>query len=703
MPTAFADGRFVAEEQQPLDTNAAGTQASPVFARLASGGMVATWVDNGTVVGQRFDALGGKIGSEFIVSASVATSYVNAVGLAGGGFVVGWTGTDVSGTGIKAQLFNSGGAPIGGVIALNQDPANYQYGPVLTALATGGFAAAWQEYDSMRVNVGIEARVFNAAGVGVTGDITVAGYAGNTGPAIVALADGNFAVAYSGAASLSGTSPSNINARIYDVAGNPTGNFFTTNGTTSYLKSSGPRLTVLASGDIVLAWAGHQNFSGPLELFTQMFSSTGAQKGSVVSISTSVSGYAVTATDTGFAVAFGKAVNPDPFNTNVTESDIAVQLFDMAGLRDGSTFIVNQVTRGDQASPSIAQFGSGDLAIAFTDRSSDANGDVIYRLLVSPPTEPIVHDPNNDFNGDGRSDILWRNDNGALTQWLGQPNGGFIDNHANAGNQVPTDWQVVGTGDYNGDGRDDVLWRNETGALTQWLGQANGGFVDNHANAGNQVPTDWHVVGTADFNGDGRDDILWRNDRGSLTQWLGQANGGFVDNHANAGNHVPIDWHVAGTGDFNGDGRGDILWRNETGALTQWLGQANGGFIDNHANAGNQVPIDWHVAGIGDFNGDGRDDILWRNETGALTQWLGRQNGGFLDNHGNAANQMPTDWHVAAIGDYNGDGRDDILWRNDTGALTQWLGQASGGFLGNQDNAGNQVPTDWHIQHFDYF
>ena len=43
---------------------------------------------------------------------------------------------------------------------------------------------------------------------------------------------------------------------------------------------------------------------------------------------------------------------------------------------------------------------------------------------------------------------------------------------------------------------------------------------------------------------------------------------------------MPTSWHIAGTGDFNGDGRDDILWRNDTGAVTNWLGQANGGFVE---------------------------------------------------------------------------------------------------------------------------
>jgi hypothetical protein len=166
---------------------------------------------------------------------------------------------------------------------------------------------------------------------------------------------------------------------------------------------------------------------------------------------------------------------------------------------------------------------------------------------------------------------------------------------------------------------------------------------------------------------------------------------------ANPGN----DWQVVGVGDFNGDGRDDILWRHTSGAVTDWLGTASGGMNTNNAanlfaNPGN----DWQVVGIGDFNGDGRDDILWRHTSGAVTDWLGTASGGMNTN--NAANLFANpgnEWQVASIGDFNGVGRDDILWHHTSGAVTDWLGTASGGMI--TDNSANlfAIPgTQWHVE-----
>uniref|UniRef100_UPI00286AAA94 beta strand repeat-containing protein n=1 Tax=Sphingomonas sp. TaxID=28214 RepID=UPI00286AAA94 len=163
----------------------------------------------------------------------------------------------------------------------------------------------------------------------------------------------------------------------------------------------------------------------------------------------------------------------------------------------------------------------------------------------------VAHGAANDFNGDGRSDILWRNIDGTLGDWFGSAGGFTINVQLFA---VPAAWRVVGTGDFNGDGRSDILWRNSDGSLGNWLGDPNGYFAVNSAVPLKNIPNDWHITATGDFNGDGRSDILWRNDSGALGDWLGNASGNFdINNSALIG--VPIDWKVVGVGDFNGDGR----------------------------------------------------------------------------------------------------------------------------------------------------
>jgi len=101
---------------------------------------------------------------------------------------------------------------------------------------------------------------------------------------------------------------------------------------------------------------------------------------------------------------------------------------------------------------------------------------------------------------------------------------------------------------------------------------------------------------------------------------------------------------VAGAGDFNGDGFSDLLLRNDNGTIAEWNGQSNGGFVGN-ANVNYPLGTAWHVAGIGDFNGDAIDDLLLRNNNGTIAEWNGQSNGGFV---GNAAVNYPLgiDWHV---------------------------------------------------------
>ena len=410
----------------------------------------------------------------------------------------------------------------------------------------------------------------------------------------------------------------------------------------------------LANGGVAIVWDENfsaQGFQGVSRLQAQAFDSAGHATSSDITIDhdgpAQIASKDVAALPSGeFVVVWAKG-NP---GGTTADTEIDARIFTPTGAEVGTEQVVNNIVSGTQIQPSVAALTSGGFVVSWTDGSgaaSDTDGRAIRAQLFSHIDGP-GHHPHNDFNGDGRSDILWRSDSGALSDWLANANGGFAGNDGNAYGTVPTSWKMAGTGDFNGDGRSDILWRNSDGSLSDWLANSNGGFAANDANAFTKVATSWHVVSTGDFNGDGREDLLWRSDSGALSDWLANANGGFASNDANAYTTVSTSWKVAGTGDFNGDGREDILWRSDSGALSDWLANANGGFTSNDANAYTTAPTNWHIAGTGDYNGDGREDILWRSDSGALSDWLANTNGGFAVNDANAHAQVSTDWHIQA-------------------------------------------------------
>jgi hypothetical protein len=279
-----------------------------------------------------------------------------------------------------------------------------------------------------------------------------------------------------------------------------------------------------------------------------------------------------------------------------------------------------------------------------------------FRAAVSLP----ANNARADFNGDGRSDVFWRNaDSGYNTIWL---SGNSSTGQAVSG--VGGSWQAAGVGDFDGDGRADVFWRNPgSGANVIWKAASS----SNTLAVKQLIGAAWRVAGVADFNGDGRDDILWRNaDIGYNTIWL-SANSS--TGQAVAG--VGTSWQIAGVGDFDGDGRADILWRSPgTGSNVIWKAgnSASQQAVTRLAGAA------WQVAAVADFNADGRADIFWRNaDIGYNTIWLSGSS-----STGQAVSGVGPSWTVAGVADYDGNGRADIFWRSPgTGSNVIWKGANS--------------------------
>src|SRR5206468_5466541 len=80
-----------------------------------------------------------------------------------------------------------------------------------------------------------------------------------------------------------------------------------------------------------------------------------------------------------------------------------------------------------------------------------------------------------------------------------------------------------------------------------------------------------------------------------------------------ASNADPVNWHMVGAGDFDGDGNFDVLWRNFVFGTNVILHMVGSSAVSNIALG--SVDVAYEAAAIADFNHDGVSDIFWRHKT----------------------------------------------------------------------------------------
>ena len=262
-----------------------------------------------------------------------------------------------------------------------------------------------------------------------------------------------------------------------------------------------------------------------------------------------------------------------------------------------------------------------------------------------------------------------------------------------AGRSIAVVQPALSTMDLNADGRTDVLWWNAIdGSLAAWL-VAGGDFLGALTLSPDRVADiRWQPVTTGDLDGDGDVDIVWRHiETGVLVDWL--LNGATMVSTEVLGRVDDLAWRPRASGDFSGDGRADLVWQHEgDGRIALWI-------MNGLENTGAEllpytVPdTAWQIVGTGDFDRDGRRDLLWRHQAGGqIAVWVmdGRQ---LIDGRLLPFVVDPV-WRVRAVADVDGNGSADWLWqRTGDGTPVVWLMNGltllSGGPLGPFESVDN--------------
>jgi hypothetical protein len=281
-----------------------------------------------------------------------------------------------------------------------------------------------------------------------------------------------------------------------------------------------------------------------------------------------------------------------------------------------------------------------------------------------------------DFTGDGVPDLIARDaQTGAVAIW--QMSGSVVTSVIDLPN-MPADWEIVGNGDYDANGVADILWQNQaSGALEIW-NMAGGAVAASSAYAleGLESEGRWIVVGSGDFDGDSRDDILLLNRVVGVIEIVREDASGAMALWSRFESYGGA-WTVSATPDLDADGIAEIVWSDALEhRVVIWRIT---GLDVAEAILLPQTIEGWRVAGFGDENGDGTDDLLLLG-TGTPDAQIWLMSGAAVTGSlAVPAAASATGTLVSGGGDYDADGTGDLLnFDPGTGAITIWRSTASG-------------------------
>lgn len=184
-------------------------------------------------------------------------------------------------------------------------------------------------------------------------------------------------------------------------------------------------------------------------------------------------------------------------------------------------------------------------------------------------------------------------------------------------------------------------------------------FTPAHVGNGN-----YNVGGVGDFNGDEQPDLIFQHADGTLAAWLmtgNKLNQAVLLSPENPGHPG---WRVAGIPDLDRNGKSDLLFQHKDGTLAVWFMEGirlrDAALLDP-AHPGDK---NWRVVGTGEFNSDGRDDLLFQHADGRLAVW--EMSGAKLQQPRLLSRHHPGDslWQVVSVVDLNRDGKSDLVFRH---------------------------------------
>lgn len=269
-------------------------------------------------------------------------------------------------------------------------------------------------------------------------------------------------------------------------------------------------------------------------------------------------------------------------------------------------------------------------------------------------------------NGNGW-DLEWSNEGGGdIGGWTMKP------------------WDKIFPGDFDGDGEDELLLVGDAGTSGDWLAllkMVNGQWAWKWSNYGNGSHALHAYSGdflVGDFDGDGKDELLGNNTWTTMFKWNGTDWTWMWSDYGSASNPIRPYKDRFYVGDFNGDGKDDVLGCDLPSGYTTIFTYNGSGLVWGYwSDNGSSHAMKPYRASMvsGDFNADGKDELLglgaWAtlfNFTGSGWGWMWSTNG---SSSFNGWNYPLSPWDRIVVGNFDGDAKDELMFLS-TGPSASW-------------------------------
>ncbi|WP_312885870.1 FG-GAP repeat domain-containing protein [Streptomyces physcomitrii] len=350
-----------------------------------------------------------------------------------------------------------------------------------------------------------------------------------------------------------------------------------------------------------------------------------------------------------------------------------------------ATQFITRAIDSDRRNPG---FTAGQLAqsvqrSAFPDRYDQSEGKARAMMAEASRLAGMWGGSPTDFDGDGKDDVVTFTQNAAADVYAARSTGTAFsgttvkwNDFFGLGGETPT------TGDFNGDGKDDVVTFTHGSLADVYVGLSNGSSFGGGAKWHDFFAPRHEVTAAGDFNGDGKDDIVAFTHDAAGDAFVALSNGSSFG--------AGVKWHdfLAPNGEFpavadvNGDGKDDIV------VFTQ--GTRGDVFVSLSTGSGfgpAQLAHEFFAPGaeqprVGDVNGDGKDDLVTFTSNADRDVYVALSNGSTFGPGVKWNDSFAPAGEFPYVGDFDGDGKADIVTFTKNASADVYVGLSTGSSFG---------------------